>query len=365
MTKDEFYMKKAISLARKGIGKTSPNPLVGCVVVKNDKIIGSGYHEFFGGPHAEVKALENLKPKDCKGASLYITLEPCNHFGKTPPCTELISKYPFKRIVISTKDSNPSVKGHGLRQLKKLGFNVVTGVEEKAVKELNEPYFKFIKENRPLVTLKAAISIDGKIATLSGNSKWITCKNSRKDAHRLRYLNDAVMVGINTVIMDNPKLDCRLYKKDKKPARIVIDPRGRTPLKSYISSTANEIKTFIVVSDKLAKTKKIDLQKTGALTIELADKNGLFNLGQLMIELGKRDIASVLIEGGSKLLGHALEQKIADKLYMYIAPVVLGSNGLSVFSTNGINNVTEGINFKNTKIKKIGRDVRLTGVLRS
>lgn len=360
MNKNNYYIKKTIQLAKRSAGRVSPNPMVGCIVVKNDRILSKGYHRYYGGPHAEVEALSKLKPGECLGATLFISLEPCNHQGKTPPCTKLIAKYPFKEIVIGTKDTNPLVNGKGIRFLRNKGFKVTVGIEKEASTDLNKTYFNFIKNKMPFITLKAAISLDGKIATSTGDSKWITSKNSRKDAHRLRYFNDAVMVGVNTVITDNPRLDCRLYKKDKTPAKIIIDPNGRIPEDSYILKTTSENKTYVAVKKSLTKKSKHKLVSYGIDLIELDDKEGVFDLSNLMHVLAEKGITSILIEGGGKLLGTALKQGIGDKIYLYMAPIALGSTGINVFNTNGINLISEGKKFEIDKIKKFGPDIRIT-----
>ena len=358
MEKDNLYMEKAIELALKGKGKVSPNPLVGCVIVKNNKIISSGYHKKYGYNHAEVEATKGLNPSECNNADLYITLEPCNHHGNTPPCTELIKSLRFKRIIVGSLDSNPKVNGKGIEELKRFGFNVKVGVKNDEINKINEEYAKFIKSKIPFVSLKAAISLDGKIATKTGDSKWITSKKSREDAHKIRYFHDAVAVGVNTVINDNPRLDCRFHNKNKIPKRVIIDPDGKTPMGSYLIKTAKKYDTYVVIRSNLSSYKKNKFKKSGVKLIDIDALNKEFNLKEVLKKLGKEEIASVLVEGGGFLLGKAIEQNIADKIYLYIAPKVIGENGLSVFNTKSKDKVSKSYSFEKSSLEKIGPDVK-------
>ena len=355
----EQFMELAIAEAEKGRGAVSPNPLVGAVVVKNRKVIGTGYHSGFGKAHAEVEALAAINPR--VKADLYVTLEPCAHYGKTPPCLDLISKYKnFEHIVIGCKDPNPQVNGKSIRHLKKSGFKVVTGVLADNVKLQNESYFYYMAHKRPFVTLKAAITLDGKIATSDGESKWITSASSRKFAHQLRSEHDAIMVGIGTVLADDPLLMPRNVKNRssyRPPTRIIIDPKLKIPLDSKIVKTAKVCPTIVVCSSLVNNSRRQKLEKMSIKTIALPLNNGLFSIVGLLADLGDRNITSVMIEGGSKLNSYAWQEGVVNKIVFFAAPKIIGGDKLPVIGGLGVGFLSEARNLRISKVEYLGPDI--------
>lgn len=352
----EKYMLRAIELAKKGAGFVNPNPLVGAVIVKNGKIIGDGYHERYGGLHAERNALKNCK-EDANGAQMYVTLEPCCHYGKNPPCTKAVIEAGIKRVYVGSYDPNPLVAGKGIAQLRDAGIEVVEGFLREKCDKLNDIFFHFITTKRPYVILKSAITLDGKIAAYTGHSKWITNELSREDTHRIRKRCAAIMTGIGTVLSDNPMLNCRC-KNPSNPIRIICDSKLNIPLECEIVKTAAEIPTYIATSsenlEKIAKLKKKNVK-----TIKISSvKNGI-DLTELMDRLGEMGIDSVLIEGGAKIHTSALAAGIVNRVQVYIAPKIIGDDGISAFSAMGINNVNDSVVLKNPQVHMFGDDIMI------
>ncbi len=354
---DDFYMAKALDLAELGIGHTGANPAVGCVIVKEGEIIGKGYHKEYGGPHGEINALKDcIKPP--KGATLYVNLEPCCHYGKTPPCTEAIIKSGLKRVVIGVLDPNPMVCGQGAKILKKAGLDVISGVLEARARDINQAYFHYIKNKTPFAALKYAMTLDGKTATESGKSRWITGEAAREHVHGLRHKYSGIMVGINTVIQDDPILNCRL-KGGKNPLRIICDSRLRLPLKSKIVKTAEEIPTYIAycLGDK---EKEKALLNSGLKLLKMPAYNNRVNLKELMVYLGKEGLSSILLEGGPELNYSALEAGIIQKAYIYIAPKMFGGKRAKTgMGGIGIDNPDSAFLFEERKISLLGEDILL------
>lgn len=358
----EDYMKVAVALAKKGVGRTSPNPAVGAVVVKNRNIIGRGYHKKAGLPHAEVYALQQAG-KRAKGADLYITLEPCNHYGRTPPCTDSIIRAGIKKVFVGMKDPNPLVSGKGIQRLKKAGIKVKAGLDEKKCRGINEAYIKYITTKTPLVTLKLASTLDGKIAASSGDSKWITGTASRKHVHKMRSVNDAVMVGIGTVLRDNPELTTRLVKGEN-PVRIVVDSALRIPMHAKVLD--DQRGSVLIATTKMGMSEKVKrLKAKGAEVLVLPVKDNGVDLRELMTELGKREITSVMMEGGARLAASALRQGVVDKVALFYAPKIVGQEGLSMIGELGIKKLTHALNLKNMSCTKLGDDILLTANVRS
>ncbi|WP_457600594.1 bifunctional diaminohydroxyphosphoribosylaminopyrimidine deaminase/5-amino-6-(5-phosphoribosylamino)uracil reductase RibD, partial [Hydrogenivirga sp.] len=314
---DRGFMSLALSLAKRRKGLTHPNPTVGCVVVKNGSVVGSGYHEGAGYPHAEVVALEQAG-ESARGATLYVTLEPCTHFGRTPPCTDAILRAGVRRVVVATLDPNPLVSGKGVQKLRDAGMSVEVGVLEEEARELNEDFFTYITEKRPYVTLKLAQTIDGKIATPSGDSKWITSLASRRFAHRLRAEAGAVLVGINTVLRDDPSLTVRHIPFPKQPLRVVIDPELEIPLGSKIVSDG-EAQTLVVFSRR-DPAKEGELMERGVQLLQMDS----IELRELLEELARREIVHILVEGGAYTVGEFLKEGLWDRLVVFQAPRLLG-----------------------------------------
>lgn len=353
---DEFYIKRALRLAAKAKGLTSPNPMVGAVLVKNGKIISEAYHEKPGSPHAEALALSKASEK-AKDSTLYINLEPCCHTDKrTPPCTKVIIQSGIKKVVFSMLDPNPKVSGKGLLELQNAGIDIVTGVLENEAKRLNEFYIKHITTGKPFVILKVAMTLDGKIATPEGQSKWITGEKSRKFVHQLRSSVDAVMTAIGTVKADDPQLTARI-KVGKNPIRIVIDPDLEIPINAKILQTPPD--TIIVTKTQSSKTDY--LINSGIKFIFYKVK---LELNWLMKLLGEMGIISVLVEGGSSINSHCLNENIIDKVIFFIAPKIIG--GKESFPAVGgktFKKLEEAYKIKNTKIRKIGEDFVIQGYI--
>lgn len=355
MSFDKKYMELAIDLADKGMGKVNPNPLVGCIIVKNKRIIGKGYHAKIGEKHAEIKAIESAK-ESIEDSDVYVTLEPCSHYGKTPPCVDRLIEERVKNVFIGIEDPNPLVKGSGIKKLRDNGINVKTNILADKCKRQNEVFIKYIDEKKPFVVLKGGISLDGKIATKYGESKWITSEKSRIHSHNLRNKYSAIMVGINTVIEDNPRLNCRI-KGGNNPIRIIVDSKLRIPLNSNIVNSAEGIETIIATTKNIDLEKKRVLESKGIEVLEVND-NKRVNLNSLMVLLGKKGIDSILIEGGGTLNFSALDAGIVDKIQLYISPQIIGGKeSLSFIAGKGIENLKDSFKFKFENIKALGEDL--------
>lgn len=353
--KDEMYMNIAISLAKKGVGFVNPNPLVGAVIVKNGTIIGQGWHETYGGLHAERNALANCS-KNPKDATMYITLEPCCHYGKTPPCTEAIIQNGIKKVVIGCPDANELVSGKGIKSLKEAGIEVVVGVLESECRKLNEVFFHYMKTKTPYVVMKYAMTMDGKIATVSGESKWITNEIARVNVHKDRNRYVAIMVGIGTVIKDNPTLTCRI-PNGRNPIRIICDTNLRMPLDSNVVETAKEITTIIATACSDTK-KQQPYRLRGCDMVVVPKEDNHIDLNMLMKSLGERDIDSILLEGGSTLNFSALESKIVQKVQAYIAPKIFGGEqSKSPVGGIGVENIEQCFQLKPQSIQRFGEDI--------
>jgi len=361
-------MKMALDLAEKGRGFTSPNPMVGAVVVKDGKVAGKGYHEAAGKPHAEVNAIDDAKA--CVvGATLYVTLEPCNHFGKTPPCTEKILASGIKRVVAAVRDPNPDVKGDGAEFLRSNGIEVIFGICEREAKRQNEVFFKYIKTKRPFVTVKCASTLDGKIATKTGDSKWVTGEESRQFVHRLRHFTDAIMVGIDTVKRDDPKLTTRLDGiTGRNPARIILDSRLSISEDAIVLQQNSGSDIIIIVTDSALDAtllrKKAKFEEKGIKIIESPTKSNLIDLDFLMGRLGSIGITSLLIEGGSRVIASAFSAGIVDKIFFFFAPRILGGDGVTICSGPGPALMSDSIPVKNVNIQRFGDDIMIEGYIR-
>ncbi|NPA54251.1 MAG: bifunctional diaminohydroxyphosphoribosylaminopyrimidine deaminase/5-amino-6-(5-phosphoribosylamino)uracil reductase RibD [Aquificae bacterium] len=357
MDKDTFFMREALKLAKKRKGLTHPNPTVGAVIVKDGKIIGKGYHEKAGKPHAEREAIKDALEKgyDISGSTMYVTLEPCCHYGRTPPCTEAIIDSRIKRVVIATLDPNPQVASKGVEILRKQGIEVKTGVLENEAKELNEDFFVYITEKRPFVHLKIAQSLDGKIATYTGSSKWITGEKARKYAHKLRKEATAVMVGVGTAIADNPSLTVRHIKTEKQPKRILIDKDLKTPADFNIFS--GDAETIVITSKNADKGKIKLLEKKGIRLIFLPLVENRFRIEDILDALYKEEIVHLLVEGGKNLITQFIHKNMFDRISLFIAPKIIGEEGISSIGKLGIEDINQAIKLKRKKIKTLGEDV--------
>lgn len=360
------YMKQAISLAKLASGQVSPNPAVGAIVVKDGEIVGQGYTQPPGSWHAEIVALRQAAEK-ARGGVLYVTLEPCSHFGRTPPCAEAIAAAGISEVHLAMTDPNPLVCGKGTDKLDREGIRVYVGEYEQEAREINESYLKFITTGLPFVTAKFAISLDGKIATKTGDSKWISGEESRRYVHYLRYTSDAVMTGVNTVLADDPRLTCRCNGTGgtvkKQPLRVIIDARGRTPPTAQVFNKPGNVLMAVGKSVK-AKTKEAFTQ-AGAELLELPAEEGMIDLTSLLRSLSQRQITSVLVEGGGSVLGSLFDNKLVDKVIAFIAPIVIGgTEARTAVAGKGVDRVAEALRLERVHVERFGDDIMLSGYVK-
>ena len=354
---DWEYMRLALELAERGAGWTSPNPMVGAVIVKDGRIIGQGWHHRYGDLHAERDALANCTESPA-GATLYVTLEPCCHYGKQPPCTQAILEAGITRVVVGSDDPNPLVAGKGLAFLREHGITVETGVERAACDALNRVFFHYIQTRRPYVVMKYAMTMDGKIATHTGASRWITGEAARQRVHQDRHRYAAILCGVGTVLRDDPLLNCRM-EGGKNPLRIVCDTHLRTPLDSQIVRTAREIPTILAACDPLPE-RAAALETAGCRVWDLPQRDGHVDLAALMERLGAEQIDSVLLEGGGTLNWAALESSIVKRVQAYIAPKLFGGKAApSPVGGMGVAVPDDAVRLKNTTVIPLGEDFLL------
>lgn len=362
---DSEYMKAALSLARLAIGYTSPNPAVGAVIAKENNVIGMGYTQPAGSDHAEIIALRQAGDH-ADGATMYVTLEPCCHYGRTPPCTQAIIDAGISEIYISLLDPNPLVSGQGVIQLNNAGIKTHVGAFRDEAYTINEAYFKFIVTGIPFVTAKFAVSLDGKIATKSGDSKWISNNESRKYVHKLRDTVDAIVVGVNTVLVDNPSLTARNcccgrggICKDQ-PLRLVVDSKGKTPVEALIFQQPGE--TTLVIGDSIDSKKKEQFIQLGIKLLEVPDNTGLVDVEKLLQVLGKQEITSILVEGGSQLLGSFFDHRLVDKVLVFVSPIIIGgSKATTAVAGDGVEKVTDAFHLNCIDIEKLGDNMLVSG----
>jgi diaminohydroxyphosphoribosylaminopyrimidine deaminase/5-amino-6-(5-phosphoribosylamino)uracil reductase len=361
---DEHFMKMALALAKMGQGYTSPNPMVGAVIVKDSKVKGRGYHQSFGEAHAEVNAIEDAGSL-AKGATLYVNLEPCNHTGKTPPCSQKILEAGIKRVVIAMEDPN-TIAGGGAVFLEEHGVEVLAGVCEEAAKKLNEAFIKYVSKKRPFVVLKCAATLDGQIATRTGDSKWVTGDKARKFVHQLRHAVDAILVGIGTIHTDDPSLTTRLDSDSGlDPVRIVLDTHLSISPDASILQLDSNSDTILVTGNTVTDTKKKRVVKAGVRLMEQPVKNGQIDLKSLMVRLGSMGITSLLIEGGSRVIASAISSGIIDKALFFYAPKILGGDdGIPICRGPGPELMKDSIRVKDIRVQRFDDDVMIEGYIR-
>ena len=353
---DQDYMALAINLASATEGQTSPNPQVGAVLVKDGRIIGMGAHLKAGEHHAEVHAI-SMAGEKAKGATLYVTLEPCSHFGKTPPCSNLVIESGIKKVFVASVDPNPLVGGAGVKKMLEAGLDVQVGLMEEEAKALNKVFFHYISTGLPYVTLKSATSLDGKIATVTGESQWITGEEARKDVHQFRHTHDAILVGVNTVIKDNPSLTTRLEAGGKNPVRVVLDSALRTPLDSRIIND-RAAETIIVTGARAEPERVKQFTELGIGIIQLETEK--VRIKDMLKKLGDRGINSVFVEGGAEVHGSFLKEKAFQQVITYIAPKLLGGkNAPAAYGGEGIARLEDAVSLKIIDVKQIGQDIRI------
>lgn len=362
---DIFYMQRAIELAAKGWGKTRPNPLVGAVIVKEDRIIGEGWHQELGGPHAEINAIRNAK-EDVAGATIYVNLEPCSHYGRTPPCAEALIERKFKRVVIAMEDPNPLVAGSGIEMLRQHGIEAEVGLEKLEALKLNDVFIKHITQQAPFVHLKYAMTLDGKTATKIGDSKWISSEASREYVHLLRSRYAAILVGVNTVLKDDPELTARpIGMEGRNPVRVILDSEGRIPENARVLDTGHDKKTIVAMTERVKADKRKRLAERGIEIILTDEMKGRVNIGMLLKELYKRGIDSLLVEGGGTVAASFIEGGYADKLTAFVAPVVIGGTAAPTpVMGDGVEKIKQGVRLTYQQFRQYEGDCCLEGYLK-
>jgi len=356
-------MEQAISLAKLALGQVSPNPAVGAIVVKNGVVVGQGYTQPPGSWHAEVVAL-NQAGEQARDGAMYVTLEPCGHHGRTPPCSQTIIAAGITEVHLAMLDSNPLVSGKGEEELERAGIKTYVGEHEEDAKEINEAYTKFITTGMPFVTAKFAMSLDGKIATKSGDSRWISGSEARRYVHYLRYTTDAIMAGVNTILVDDPQLTSRCGDRGgrtrKQPLRVIVDSSGRTPLTAHLFSEPG--KTLLALGKHVRPEKEKSFAQVGAELLELPSDEGLVDLERLLKVLGEQEITSVLVEGGGILLGSLFDQRLVDKVIAFIAPIIIGSQeAKTAVGGKGVDKVVDSIKLERVSTRNCDQDLMFSG----
>ncbi len=354
MDEDSKFLKETLRLGKKGMGWTNPNPMVGAVIVKKGQIVGKGYHKKLGFPHAEIEALEDCKESP-KGATLYVNLEPCIHFGRTPPCVDAMIKASIKKVVCCGLDPNPKVSSMGIAALKKAEIEVSVGTLKDQARSLNEAFFTFHEKKRPFIAIKFAASLDGKIATKTGDSKWITNEKARIYARKLRGQYQAVMVGINTVLKDNPHLGARI-KGRKDPMRIILDSKLQISLSADVLRDTNVI---IATTKNASKIKKKQLENKGISVLTFEDD--FIKIPELMSKLREKEIISILVEGGGETLGNLVDARLIDKVYAFHAPIVIGGKNAVTIGGEGVQTIQNALHLKNISYKKFDDNLLTIG----
>jgi diaminohydroxyphosphoribosylaminopyrimidine deaminase/5-amino-6-(5-phosphoribosylamino)uracil reductase len=358
-------MQRALAVAEGGIGFVSPNPVVGCVIVKAGRILGEGYHERYGGPHAEANALR-VAGSEARGATLYVTLEPCCHTGKTPPCVDAVLQAGVGRVVMAMRDPNPKVAGGGLARLRAAGIDVTLGICEAEARRLNEPFLHYIQTQRPFVTLKCAVTLDGKIATRTGASRWITGAPAREHVHRMRHAADALLVGSGTALQDDPLLTTRLPGGGGvNPLRIVVDSLLRLSLSSQLATVRPDCRTLVATSQRAPLDKQRQLESQGVEILRLPSyADGRVNIEALLAALGTRGVADLLVEGGATLSATLLQRRLIDKVVVFIAPKIIGGDGINVVAAFGVDTMADALQLYGMTSQSVGEDVMLEAYLK-
>jgi diaminohydroxyphosphoribosylaminopyrimidine deaminase/5-amino-6-(5-phosphoribosylamino)uracil reductase len=359
---DEHFMRAALELAVQGRGTTSPNPMVGALVVRDGEVVGRGFHEFAGGPHAEVAAIDAAGAQ-ARGATLYVTLEPCNHTGRTPPCTLKIIAAGIRRVVIGMQDPNPRVAGGGAEFLQARGLDITLGVCADEARQLNEAFVKHVCTGRPFVVAKCAATLDGRIATRTGASKWITGEAARAFVHELRHAVDAILVGAGTVAADDPLLTARLdHRRPKDPIRVVLDTHLRIAPTARVLSHTSAADTLVVAGRGASAEAKRRIARKGVQVIEVETREGQIDLATLADRLGSMGVASLLIEGGSRVLASAFKAGIVDKVCFFYAPLILGGDdGVPICRGAGAERIQDAIRLERIRTLRFGDDVMIEG----
>ncbi len=361
---DEFWMGRALDLAARGRGRTSPNPMVGAVIVRDGQLVGEGFHAYAGSDHAEVVAHREAGSA-ASGATLYVSLEPCCHHGRTPPCVDEIVHAGIRRVVAASEDPNPAVSGRGIAALREAGLTVEVGLLGGEAARLNEAFFKYVRTGLPFATLKVAASLDGKIATRTGESRWITGESARRLVHQLRNEADAVLVGIGTVLRDDPLLTTRLGIADQRdPIRVIVDNLARLPLRAKVVNRASTAPTILAVSQMAPQSKLEALEREGVQVIVVENSPRRVSLERLMEALGKRGILSVIIEGGAEINASALREGVVDKVLVFLAPILIGGKSTpTAVGGDGIESLGQALRLHDVRIDRFDGDILVEGYL--
>lgn len=356
-------MKRAIALAKRGLGWVNPNPLVGAVIVKDDRIIGEGWHERCGGLHAERNAFRHCR-ENAEGATLYVTLEPCCHYGKTPPCTEVVIENRIAKVVVGLTDPNPLVAGKGIELLRKAGIEVVAGIEEEAIRDLNRVFLKYITTGRPWVVMKTAMTLDGKIAAYTGDSKWITGEKARRKVQEMRCENMAILAGIGTVRADDPLLNCRLDGNVRQPVRIVVDSGASIGLDTQLVKTTGLYRTVVAYVSGADAGRLQALENAGIELLACGGDRGQVDVVDLLEKLGKKGFDSVLLEGGGELNASFVRERLVDEVKAFIAPKIIGGRDAKTpVEGTGFSRMSEALEFTDCRVEQVGTDFLLSGIL--
>jgi diaminohydroxyphosphoribosylaminopyrimidine deaminase/5-amino-6-(5-phosphoribosylamino)uracil reductase len=356
------YMQRALSQARKAVGNVSPNPAVGAVIVSKGKIIGEGHTQPPGSAHAEIMALKQAGEKAI-GAKMYVTLEPCCHYGRTPPCTDAIIAAGISEVHMAMLDPNPLVSGKGKAQLQTSGITTHIGEREQEASEIIEAYVKHIATGRPFVTAKFGMSLDGKIATKTFDSKWISNDESRKYVHQIRWAADAIMIGVNTVLRDDPQLTARIGGEVRQPLRVIIDSHGQTPLSARVLQSPQN--TLIATTAAVEPSRAKQYADMGIEVITLPPKDGLVDIYKLLEMLGKNEITSILVEGGGTLLGSLFDLKLVDKVLVFIAPIIIGGReAITPVAGEGVDSIAKSLRLNRVRVERFGDDIMVSGYTR-
>ncbi len=350
-------MRRALALARRGLGKTSPNPAVGAVLVRKGRVLGEGWHKRAGGPHAEVFALRGV---NAHGATLYVTLEPCSTWGRTPPCTEAIVAAGVKRVVVAARDPNPRHNGRGLKVLRDAGIRVEAGLLAGEAAGMNAGFNQWITTGMPLVIAKAGMSLDGKIATRTGDAKWITGEAARREGHRLRARVDAILVGTNTVVRDDPELTVRHGVRGQQPWRVVLDARGRVSRTAKVFRDEGRRRTLVLTTSLSSVAWRRYLSGKGVEAIVLPHKRGRIDLRAALKALGRREITSMLVEGGGELLGSLFDARLVDRVALFYAPMIIGGRGaVAAVAGKGVARIGKAVRLRDCRWRRVGKDEML------
>ena len=362
---ERTYMLRALELAGRARGRTSPNPMVGAVLVKDGTVVGEGFHAFAGSDHAELEAIREAEGA-AAGATMYVTLEPCCHFGRTPPCVEQIIKAGIRRVVAACEDPNSAVSGKGFAALRAAGIAVEVGLLAEEAARLNQAFFTFIRTGRPFVILKTAASLDGKIATRTGDSRWITGESARQHVHHIRNEVDAVLVGIGTILRDDPLLTTRLGTPDQRdPTRVIVDNLARLPLRAKVINRASTAPTILAVSEMAPRARLEALEREGVQILLVPGSPRRISLANLMVELGKRGFLSVMIEGGAEINGSALQEGVVDKVLLFLAPILIGGKSTpTAVGGEGIDALRQAKRLRELRIERFDEDILIEGYLR-